>query len=806
MNPVASTKLGLALSAALLAACGKSSEPTQTAPRGEKPELATSSAPPPGWAPIEPGKLQVAVPETLKPSAAPATAYVDPQVSPTAGGQRPNVGQIAELQYIRPAFRSKGVERALRAHAFAVDGNRSYREFFQLYENNRYRPILVEERVHDDEYDAHRKFVKAMPSVVTPDVVLHTLHLFFDFLLAEAEQESLTPLLSQTVKAMIETTRHQYRALGGTAFAKATGDNLVFLTVGLALLESSNSHDLPGDDNDEADDDEADYETGHDSADEIAALKARSLANIDKLIPRDLPVPLRDRAEAEFRRVIRAEGSAAPTSYSYPGAQEEDYTQYTVRGHYIKTPRLQAYFRAMMWFGRITLHFSDDDAARSALLLYLAAAAPAVAASWSRIFDTISLLVGPPDDVSFYDLAPLVARVYGAGDKPLTALLDEARFAELKAALRKLPPPAIQGVVTRAPHGPAVASTLGLHFFSQRSVLDARIFQALVDPRVAGRVMVSALELPEVLGSAVAGEILKPEALMKEPAYREQHAELTATIPALLARRSAEELYSGWLHCLQPLIQSTPSGYPWLMQSSTYGYLRLNSFMASYAELKHDTVLYAKQAATEMGGPSFKDTEIELDTRGYVIPEITLYARVHTLLGALRTGLEARSLMPAATEKSLQRLELLVAALVEISRKELEGAPLTAQEYHLIEFIGGDLEHFWKETLISAGGDRDALLDDNNAQMIADIFTGPGAYLHVATGYVHPVYVVFSIDGRPRIGRGGVMSYYEQVLSKRMNDREWREQLPGAPRPAWTKKFLSAEPLQSMDYPQGMYE
>ena len=42
----------------------------------------------------------------------------------------------------------------------------------------------------------------------------------------------------------------------------------------------------------------------------------------------------------------------------------EDYSQYTVRGHYIKTPELQAYFRAMMWFGRITLHFSDDAAAR----------------------------------------------------------------------------------------------------------------------------------------------------------------------------------------------------------------------------------------------------------------------------------------------------------------------------------------------------------------------------------------------------------------------------------------------------------
>lgn len=157
----------------------------------------------------------------------------------------------------------------------------------------------------------------------------------------------------------------------------------------------------------------------------------------------------------------------------------------------------------------------------------------------------------------------------------------------------------------------------------------------------------------------------------------------------------------------------------------------------------------------------------------------------------------------------MKRLETLVASLVEISRKELEGRPLTEKEYHLIEFIGGDLEHFWQETLIAQDDSLDTtlLLDDNNAQMIADIFTGPGTYLHVATGYVHPIYVVFAIDGKPRIGRGGVMSYYEIIRNKRLNDGEWREELNSGPaRPAWTKEFLSYDPKQPMIYPHGELE
>lgn len=282
---------------------------------------------------------------------------------------------------------------------------------------------------------------------------------------------------------------------------------------------------------------------------------------------------------------------------------------------------------------------------------------------------------------------------------------------------------------------------------------------------------------------------------------------LKKRMPKEINDRRVKEVYSDWLYSLNSLLTPVPNSYPNFMRGKAYPFLRLNTYLASYTELKHDTVLYAKQGVAEMGGPDYEDTEIEIDTRGYVIPEFELYQRVYQLLKSIRAGLAKRQLMPLNTNKPMVRLEKLVASLAEISHKELNGQMLSKEEYQLIEFIGGDLEHFWKETiLVGKNNPEDMLLNENNAQLIADIFTGPGSYLHVATGYVHPIYVIFSIEGKPRIGRGGVMSYYEMILGERLNDQIWREQLRKRPqRPAWVNNFISEDKAKEVSlYYAGM--
>ena len=47
----------------------------------------------------------------------------------------------------------------------------------------------------------------------------------------------------------------------------------------------------------------------------------------------------------------------------------EDYSQYIPRGHYTRSEELKKYFKAMMWYGRLTFRLLDDFETRRALLL-----------------------------------------------------------------------------------------------------------------------------------------------------------------------------------------------------------------------------------------------------------------------------------------------------------------------------------------------------------------------------------------------------------------------------------------------------
>ena len=56
------------------------------------------------------------------------------------------------------------------------------------------------------------------------------------------------------------------------------------------------------------------------------------------------------------------------------------------------------------------------------------------------------------------------------------------------------------------------------------------------------------------------------------------------------------------LHTLTPLLEEKGEGYPALVRVNSGRRKNLESFAGSYTELKHDTVLYAKQVMAEMGG------------------------------------------------------------------------------------------------------------------------------------------------------------------------------------------------------------
>ena len=219
-----------------------------------------------------------------------------------------------------------------------------------------------------------------------------------------------------------------------------------------------------------------------------------------------------------------------------------------------------------------------------------------------------------------------------------------------------------------------------------------------------------------------------------------------------------QNLYWGWLYMLRPLLVEKTTGWPSFMQNQAWTRKDMNTYLGSWTELKHDTILYAKQVYAELGGAPSGDE----DDRGYVEPEVETYARLAGLIKMTKEGLQIRNLISDDELVNLDRLYDLVIDLKEISEKELKGQELTDEEYETIRAYGGTLEHFWLETISDKdkdGKSNDELLISNPAPLVADVATDPnGSVLEEATGKIYDIYVVVPVAGTLRIAKGGVYS------------------------------------------------
>ncbi len=274
--------------------------------------------------------------------------------------------------------------------------------------------------------------------------------------------------------------------------------------------------------------------------------------------------------------------------------------------------------------------------------------------------------------------------------------------------------------------------------------------------------------------------------------YTENMGKMKTLIAGLSKETWTQNLYWSWLYTLMPLVQEKPAGYPSFMRNAAWARKELNTFLGSWTELKHDTILYAKPVYAEAGGGGGI-----IDDRGYVEPNPVLYGRLASLVKMTRDGLQTRELLNERDRESLNRLEQLILALKTISEKELTNTPLTDQEYDLIRSYGGQLEHFWLEALRDEGIDHRSAIYDRPAALVADVANDPnGQVLEEATGNIFEIYAVVPVDGKLRIALGGVYSYYEfpLPLANRLTDSKWHKMLNDGqvpPLPEWTGAFLT---------------
>ncbi len=586
---------------------------------------------------------------------------------------------------------------------------------------------------------------QGIPILVTTDAMLHTFHLCFDYILKTCEQRRFFGDLNQLLDALLDQATRDYQAASVPLARQATALNLNYLIVAKALLDTQfdrNANVLPPE---------------------------------ARLYDQELELIYRPPATTQY-----------PTTLFGPDYLE-DYTQYKPRGHYTKSDSLKHYFRAMMWLGRMTFSYEQPDKTLGALLLTRALKTGVVGLRkadevWVNIYLPTVFFVGKSDDINFYQYDSLGAMVYGRDYQALAvdALADTAALGAFMRQAQKLPGPKIVS-------GDAIPN--GFRLMGQRFIPDSWVMDELVFNKLPDRIWPRGLDVMAVLGSQRAYELLEWDR-QHYTGYQRRLGMLCAEFAAYPAATWAQNVYWNWLYCLMPLLFPKGQGFPAFMQSVAWTDKELFAALASWAELRHDTILYAKQSGTETGAKP-----ASLLQQGYVEPNPWLYARLASLARYLRTGLDDRDLLFDEFRWSLETLEELLVQLKTIAEKELADVPLTGEEYQTICHLGTSIETIVKFSPW-AGGGLPWGEEEDEMPVIADVHTehNSGRVLEVGVGYPYAVYAICPVEGELKIVKGAGFAYYEFTSAERLTDEQWRQTLQegGQPsHPEWAASFLA---------------
>lgn len=592
-------------------------------------------------------------------------------------------------------------------------------------------------RQFDAVYEATR--YAEQPVFVTTDAVLHIYHLVFDKLLRDLERETLAPAARQLTARLVAGAQKQVKALGGTPLEADARRALAYLAVAQKLADPAAS--VPP---------------------EVGQVVAAEL------------------------KLIEAHAGTAPSPIFAASGLLEDYSQYVPRGHYTRSETLKRSFRTLTWLGRINLRVQKADETRTAALItHLLTGDAQAQALWARLYDPTALLIGASDDLNYRQYAQTLQTVTGGN---IRRLGDTATVKAFQAALAKLPPPRVNSVFVVAKPGEGVdvrgRETLGFRLMGQRFTLDGAALQQLVYREVGTeqkpRTLPRGLDLLAAMGSDAALNELKKLGDAGYANYGTQMQKVRGQFAALRPADWNANVYSGWLYVLQALAkpEARDSRYPAFMRTPAWTRKEMLTALGSWTELRHDTLLYAKQVMAEMGAGEEPE-----HPRGYVEPNAAVWTRLLALEALTRRVLTEQNILSERTANNLESLRDMLDFLKAATARQLAGQPLSRDSYDRIHFFGG-----WLEQLKLAstdpegedGGGTPTFDEPPYAGVVADVATATDRALEEATGTIHELYAVVP-DGRggQQIARGGVYSQYEFTVpvSGRLTDEAWRARL-----------------------------
>jgi hypothetical protein len=654
--------------------------------------------------------------------------------------------------------------------------------------------FLVSERMGAASFSEmlYRIYSRDLPVYISPDAILQAWHRSYDAMLEDLETSYLSVSLDQILSGMVAALPEAKKAYGDGVLADGLKDADYFLAVGRSLLAG------------------APVGTQFDQNDRVAqTLKACDGLQLQKFV-------------------------------LFGRERLMDFSQFKVRGHYENSELLKRYFKAMMWCGRIDLRVAgnpEESSVRelaSAVVLHDLLRRAGKFEQWQQFDRLIQTFVGKTDSMTFAQLGAVLDK---GGIK--TALdvkdLDGLEKLQKDIVAGKVGFQQIRGDVYVSPFGPEkVRLPHSFTVLGQKFVLDSWVTAKTVYDEVLWDGKKVPHRIPSCLDvafAALGNDQVVPLLVdrMTQAGGRKfrdglnyQH-NLAAARQVIDAQNPAawdENLYMHWLATLRELsVPTTEAKYPEVMRTRAWAMRTLNSQMGSWAQLRHDTILYVKQSYTATtlcyypAGfveplPGFWTRFEKMATQAAELIEKTPFPDItgHAPDGKGKTKVGQKWVQDRMAQH-FRNFAQQVAILKGIAEKELAQKELTKEEAGFLEKTveiqfrgsGGPRYNGWYFGLFYKGpkdADKwDALVADVHTDPPDPVYRDPGCVLTQGVGNVDLLLVAID-NGKDRmVYAGPVFSHYEFEMPgvTRKSDSEWRKDIKEGrlpPRPPWTQSYL----------------
>jgi len=288
---------------------------------------------------------------------------------------------------------------------------------------------------------------------------------------------------------------------------------------------------------------------------------------------------------------------------------------------------------------------------------------------------------------------------------------------------------------------------VSFRLMGQKFILDSYIFSNVVYDRIiyngqkVWRPMPDPLDAVFVLGNDDALPLLNGQ--LEKYHYSSQLSALRYLTDAYDGDFWEVSLYNAWLSAIRALnAPKDANGLPYFMRTAAWRQEKLNTQLASWAQLRHDNLLYAKQSYTGGTVCSYPHSFIE--------PYPEFYGRIALFAEKANTFFSSLSVdnwVLSRVKQYFPRLRDTMNTLEAISRKELNREQFSAEEKEFLRKMLFQETGSGKPPFSGWYGDLfyEQAYPPHLESIIADVHTQPtdeagsvvGNVLHVGTGMVN---------------------------------------------------------------------